>query len=55
MKKLIIECIEGRWRVNGKPFSDMSPNESQALALFIKEYDYGNYRRNVPQNEGGRL
>ena len=38
--KLIIEIIDGKWKVNGKSFQELSLGERTALANFIKDFDY---------------
>jgi hypothetical protein len=37
--KLTIEVIDGRWQVNGKILSELTPNEKNALDQFIKSYE----------------
>jgi hypothetical protein len=37
--KLTIEVINGRWMVNGKLLSELTPNEKNALDQFIKSYE----------------
>lgn len=40
MEKMTIEKIDGRWTVNGKIYKELTPNEIQALASFIKEFEF---------------
>lgn len=37
--KLIIERIDNKWTVNGKFFAELSKDERELLAKFIKSYD----------------
>jgi hypothetical protein len=37
--KLTIEIINGKWHVNNKLLSELSPNEKNALDQFIKSYE----------------
>ena len=37
--KIIIECINGKWRVNNREFKDMTQMEKETLDKFIKSYD----------------
>jgi hypothetical protein len=37
--KLTIEVINGKWTVNGKILSELTPNEKNALDQFIKSYE----------------
>lgn len=34
-----VELINGKWTVNGKLLSDLTPNEKNALDKFIKSYE----------------
>lgn len=37
--KVIIECLNGKWTVNGREFKDMTKMEKETLDKFIKSYD----------------
>jgi hypothetical protein len=37
--KLTIEIINGKWHVNNKLLSELTPNEKNALDQFIKSYE----------------
>ena len=37
--KIIIEMVNGKWRVNNREFKDMTIMERETLDKFIKSYD----------------
>jgi hypothetical protein len=40
MEELTIKKIDGRWTVNGKTFNELKLNERNALAGFIKDFEF---------------